>query len=305
MRTIHAESPAKLNLGLEITGRRVDGFHDLVSIFQAITLADRLSVHAPVTETTLRVHWQDQDDPDLVPGNLVSKAVDLLAAETGMTVPTSIALAKRIPRASGLGGASSNAATALRALVSLWDAPVADHELMRMAAQLGSDVPFFLSGGTALVTGAGERIEPLPSLPSGWYVLLTPRLQRPIARKTATLYSALTKRDFTSGEAVGVQSKTIRAGNPLDPSLLPNPFQRHVLTLRPEIQPMLDTFVSAGAPFTAMSGAGPTHYTYVHRRDQAERIAERVRSSLGTRADLVIATGSPGLIPLEKQGSVA
>lgn len=300
MTTICTVSPAKLNLGLEVTGRRPDGFHDLVSIFQSVTLEDRLEFVSPVRKSSLRVRHDGRSASNLIPDNLVSKAIALVATHSGMSHPVAVALDKHIPLASGLGGASSNAATTLRSLDDLWGLDVPGQELATLATTLGSDVAFFLTGGTALVSGAGEGIEKMPPLRVGWFVVLAPRV-RPIERKTATLYQALTQEDFTTGEAVRTQAANILSAKTLDSSLLVNPFQSHLVALRPEISPILDGFRYAGAPFVAMSGAGPVHYTYVETREEAERIAVRARSSLGGRADLFVATTSPSLPTLVKQ----
>lgn len=303
MSTLRTLSPAKLNLGLEITGKRADGYHSLVSIFQAISLVDTMEFRAPAEESTLRVLCNDSDVPELIPGNLVTKAMEIVEAHTATPLPVSVTLHKHIPVASGLGGASSNAATALRAASALRDTPLQDLTLAHLARRLGSDVPFFLTGGTALVTGTGSEIQSLPPLANTWFVLLSPRLQQPIANKTATLYRSLTERDFSSGEAVQKQVDNCRAGVPLGPSQLVNPFQRHLLAIRPELAPLLDSFTASGAPFIAMSGAGPTHYTFVGSRDEAERIATGTRSRLGDQAAVFVAITCPELPPLEKSVS--
>lgn len=301
--TLRSSSPAKLNLGLEITGRRPDGYHNLISIFQAITLADTMEFTAPAQQSTMRVLRNDTDVPELIPGNLVTKAMELVETAAATPLPVTVTLHKRIPVASGLGGASSNAATALRAASALQDTPLPDSTLSQLARRLGSDVPFFLIGGTALVTGTGSLIQSLPPLANTWFVLLSPRLRQPIANKTATLYASLTERDFSSGEAVQKQVGNCRAGAPLSPSQFVNPFQRHLLAIRPEITPILDIFTASGAPFIAMCGAGPTHYTFVGSRDDAERIARGMRSRLGDQADVYVAIPCPELPPVEKSVS--
>ncbi len=299
MTVIRASSPAKVNLGLEVTGRRPDGYHDLVSIFQTITLADAMEFEAPVAASALHVSSIGRPRPELQVGNLVTRALELIAAGTKASLPTRITLEKRIPVAAGLGGASSNAALTLRALTKLWNAAIPGEDLLKPAKLLGSDVPFFLTGVTALVTGTGDHVLPLPRLEDCWLVLLVPRLERPITRKTATLYAALTRRDFTSGDMVNEQTRRMARTGRVEPDLLVNPFQRHLKALRPEITPVLDAFRAAGAPFVAMSGAGPTHYTIVPVRSEAERIAARARSSLGDRAELIVATVCPAMPVLE------
>ncbi|MGI8644683.1 MAG: 4-(cytidine 5'-diphospho)-2-C-methyl-D-erythritol kinase [Thermomicrobiales bacterium] len=305
MITLRTTSPAKLNLGLEITGRRADGYHNLISVFQSITLADDLEFTAPVPRTMLLVQHQEGGGTDITSDNLITRAIDLFSARFAPPLATRVTLTKRIPVASGFGGASSNAAATLRAVRALSESELSRSVMMALARELGSDIPFFLTAGTALVSGTGDQIDPLPSPGDGWFVLMSPRLGVPIERKTATLYQALTERDFSSGGLVRAQAENLVAGRRLDPSLLTNPFQRHMLELRPELALLLDAFTAAGAPFVALSGAGPGHYTYVEHHEAAERIASRARSRIGGHADIFVATVCPYLAPLEKIASVA
>ena len=147
-------APAKLNLGLRILGRRPDGYHDIVSVLQTVDLCDRM-VFTPAPPGETLVHCDNPDVPD-GPENLVYRAVEILRRATGAGHGVRVDLNKRIPTGAGLGGGSSNAATALRALDRLWGLDLRPERLAALAAELGSDVPFFLTGGTAVVTGRGE-----------------------------------------------------------------------------------------------------------------------------------------------------
>lgn len=157
------ESCGKINLFLEITGKRNDGYHDLESIFLEIDLADRLSAEPAEAGVSLVC-----DAPNLSVGedNLVVAAANALAEARGIRKGIRYVLRKRIPLGGGLGGGSSNAAAALRLANEIWEAGLSDAELARLGARLGSDVPFFLHGGTCLVEGRGERITPLPAFPN-------------------------------------------------------------------------------------------------------------------------------------------
>ena len=214
MRSLHdCPAPAKLNLFLHVTGRRADGYHLLQSVFQLIDRADRL-------------HFDLRDDDQIrrtndVPGvpedqDLVVRALRLLQADYarrhGRLPPgISVAVEKVLPMGGGLGGGSSDAATALMAANALWDAGLGREELMALGLPLGADIPFFLFGETAFVEGVGEAMQPVPG-PDCWYVVVEPGVAVP----TPAIFSApdLTRdsnpvriTDFSrhtdSGEAVG------------------------------------------------------------------------------------------------------
>src|SRR4051812_28052544 len=185
------QAPAKVNLTLEVLGRRPDGYHDVCSVVQAISLADELTF-APAANITLRC-----SQPELQgPGNLACRAADLLRRATGVRDGAALTLTKRVPVAAGLGGGSSDAAAALRGLNTLWRLRLAEERLADLAAQLGSDVPFFLQpGGCALVEGRGERLTPLPALPTQWLVLVKP----PVGISAAAAYGALDRSEWSDG----------------------------------------------------------------------------------------------------------
>ncbi len=166
-------APAKINLGLAVLGRRPDGFHDLESVMQQVSLADTL-LFEPLPAEGWCFYCTD---PVLSrKDNLVCRAADLLEKQAGKTLPgVRITLYKNIPVEAGLAGGSSDAAAALIGLNRFWQLGLSRTDLMDMAAMLGSDVPYCLQGGTALARGRGERLEQLPSLPFFWVVLVLPR----------------------------------------------------------------------------------------------------------------------------------
>ncbi len=154
-------SPAKVNLFLRILHRRPDGYHELASLFQTINLCDTL--HLAKSDTDI-LATTDTNLPT-GPSNLIWKAIDLFRKKTGHVFPVNVVLEKRIPVEAGLGGGSSNAAAALWAINHLAGKPASSEDLMTWAAEIGSDVPFFFSSGTAYCTGRGEKIKSLPPLP--------------------------------------------------------------------------------------------------------------------------------------------
>ena len=270
-------TPAKLNLGLEVVGIRPDGYHDVVTILQAVSISDDLTL---MSGGELRVSISE---PALaIEDNLALTGLQRLRERIGVEAGAAVEIDKGIPVAAGLGGASSDAAAALLAARRLWNASVPDETLAELAGGLGSDVPFFLSGGTVLATGRGERLEALPSPARAWFVVVSPRVAIP--RKTATLYAALRREDFSGGDRVRAQAERLRAGEPLDPSLFANAFVRPLYALKPELSRVADAMRRAGAPVVALSGAGPSHYAVVPDPATASTLARDVRRLLGETA---------------------
>ncbi len=203
---ISLRSPAKINLFLRILGKRPDGYHELASLMQAIDLCD--TIHFSLS-TTDQFSCSEASLP-MDASNLVCKAVALFRQKTALTHPLQIHLHKKIPREAGLGGGSSNAATTLYALNQLLNASVSHEELIKWAGELGSDVAFFLSHGTAYCTGRGECIRPIAPLPaqSFWIVKPTFGLSTPAVYR-ALLLDSLEQRQplyaldaFMKGEGV-------------------------------------------------------------------------------------------------------
>lgn len=162
---------AKVNLTLAVGEKRLDGYHEVVSVMQRVSLHDTLTAEQTREGITLTC-----SDPALPSGeeNLAHRAASLFFRETGIAGGAALTLQKRIPSQAGLGGGSSDAASALLALRKLYAPALSDTELETMAAALGSDVPFFIRGGTQLATGRGEVLSPLPPLTDGWFVIVKP-----------------------------------------------------------------------------------------------------------------------------------
>ena len=296
---VGATAPAKLNLGLAIVGRRPDGFHELRSIVQTITLTDQLTLRrqparpgqpaVALSELTSADGRTAIDDPGLAGAdNLAVRAVASTLSRVGSPGNFSLTLAKRIPSASGLGGASADAAAAILMTEAATGVALSSGERLALAAELGSDVPFFLTGGTALVGGRGERVDPLPDAAPLTFIVVFPTLTRPIVRKTARLFAALVTADFDPGEAVAEQAEGLRSGRPIDPDLLGNGFSRALLALTPELTELQVTIQSATGQAAALSGAGPAHYVVEPDADRAARQAATLRQRLGDRARVFV-----------------
>ena len=288
---------AKLNLTLEVLGRRPDGYHDLASVFQAIDLRDELAIR-PDRDLGLTCSVPDLGDD----GNLVLRAARLLRAEAGIAAGARLHLEKRIPVAAGLGGGSSDAAATLVGLTRLWRLGWPRARLARLAERLGSDVPFFLGSPTALVTGKGEAISPLPSLSPHRALVVHPVLRQPApSDKTRRLYAALRPEDYRDGSATRRLAQAIAGGAPLDPALLVNSFERAACRLFPEVAEAEAAMLSAGVPWVRLAGSGPCLYTLLRdgqpqgRRD-AQRLADALRSR-GLAVYLVRTVAGPLLLP--------
>jgi 4-diphosphocytidyl-2-C-methyl-D-erythritol kinase len=280
---IRLRAPAKLNLTLDVVGRRPDGYHELRSILQTISLADEVRV-APNEDLKFTC-----SDPALAGlDNLVWRAATLLRDEAGIREGAAIELDKRVPAAAGLGGGSSDAAAALVGLARLWRLDWPLERLAALAASLGSDVPFFLWGGTALAEGRGERIRPLPPLAGLWFVLLPASAREP--DKTRRIFAALPAADYSRGEATARIEAQLLAGR-VDPADFANDLTATARRLFPDIERPWTALTAIGAQ-PHLSGAGPSVFAATADRGEADRWAERLGAA-GFEA-LVVAPLSSG-----------
>ena len=247
---------AKVNLGLRVFGRREDGFHQIHSLLQNIDLADELVLERGGRGIELEVEPPLEIPPE---ENLVWRAAELISKTVNLQPNLRIELTKKIPMGAGLGGGSSDAAAVLVGVNELLKLGMDRAELLKLALELGSDVPFFLEGGTCLVGGRGERLKGLPPLPGYHLVLLIP----PFALSTAEVY-----REFDElGEDEGGE------GSLRLPRLLRNDLERAALRLRPELEGYRDLLAEAEPDFFGMSGSGPTWFAGFKDRGRAEAVA--------------------------------
>ena len=282
---ISIAAPAKINLSLEILRRRDDGFHDVATVLQTIDLADELAF-TPAPEIIV----EGDTEGISLEENLVYRAARLLQDHLGETRGARIVLRKRIPLAAGLGGGSADAAATLVGLCRLWERDLRRGELAALAAELGSDVPFFLYGGTALAEGRGERVTPLPPLRHADFVLLAPPLDLPA--KTATLYRSLDSADFTSGEVTRALVAALRKRLPPTPDELFNGFTRAALERFDGLEGYWSRFEQAGADNVHLCGAGPSLFSLARSRDEAEALHGRCLDA-GLPAFVVSAVPNP------------
>ena len=263
-------APAKINLTLEVLGERPDGYHQVRGVTQTIDLCDRLSLRS-ADDVTIR-----SDSEEFIVGeSLVPRAAGLLREALGYSKGASIEITKRIPFSAGLGGDSSAAAAALRGLNRLWGSGLSLAELAALSSRLGSDVPFFVYGGTALVEGRGERVTPLQPLPPWWVLLVVPALPRP-REKTRMLYAALRPPHFTDGRITGRLVRAL-AGGSFEPSLLLNTFENVAFTEFPGLEVYRQHLVKLGAPHVHLAGSGPALFSLFKDKAQAEDLYTRCR----------------------------
>jgi 4-diphosphocytidyl-2-C-methyl-D-erythritol kinase len=260
---------AKVNLALEVLGKRADGYHEIATVLQAVDLFDRIAV---ATADTLSLHT---DDPDLPTdeGNLVMRAARLLQKAAGSETGARIRLQKRIPVAAGLGGGSSDAAATLWGLSRLWKLRWPAARLQELAVELGMDVPFFLGAGRAVARGRGEQLAPLPGGGGYALVLVNPRVPlstREVYGRVPTGWRA---------EPVGtdrvIEALRTRNVNRVAAALTNN-LESLVEPVLPVIGRMKAALLAAGALGAIMSGSGPTVFGMARSLDHARQIRSRV-----------------------------
>lgn len=275
---VHVElAHAKLNLGLKVLGARGDGYHDILSVFQSVSLADRLSFHE---STQAGFSCSDSTLPTTA-DNLVIVAQQLFAhavAETAAVPAMHLYLEKLIPVGAGLGGGSSDAAATLRGLNKLCGEPLDSEALQLLAAQVGSDVPFCLRGGTALVSGRGEGIQPLlSSAPSPvYFVLVFPGVF--VSTKWAYDNVGLS---LTTGSPYLRFVSSLRGGRVDLAGLLEvveNDFQSVVERANPIVAELASEFDRRGALYCSMTGTGSTVYGIFDDRTAALAVCEELKA---------------------------
>ncbi len=243
------KSPAKVNLHLEITGRRDDGYHLLRMINCELDLYDELEIAGQDAGVSLTC---DQPGLPVDSGNLIVRAAQALQTETGCDKGASIHLAKKIPVSAGLGGGSSNAAAALKGLCKLWDLDVGENKLAEIGLSLGADIPYFLRGGPALVEGIGEKITPYTIDAKAEIALINPGF--PVSTKAVYEAYDLT---LTRNSMHTMFQRLISTLDDFSRVLL-NDLEPVVSEKHPEISAMKAVLNKHGAIGSLMSGSGPT-----------------------------------------------
>ena len=262
--TVHEKAYAKINLHLNVTAKRQDGFHDIETVMQTVSLCDELAMSlAPSDRAEAHLSICGADLPT-DRGNIVRRAAELYLARSGKIGRIDISLVKRIPVAAGLAGGSADAAATLRALNRLFNSYFSESELFALAAELGSDVPFCLLGGRAVCRGRGELIEPVFSPTDLHFVIAIAdgeQVSTPAAfRALDEMYSNFDGSIGTDGaEKYKNLLSDLSSGNMSQDSLF-NIFEAAVLPECPKAQKIKEEMRTLGAYATLMSGSGPSVY---------------------------------------------
>lgn len=281
MEALHLESPAKVNLRLEILKKREDGYHELRTILQKINLYDllhfSLKKERGISITT--------DHPNLPVGksNLVYQAVQSMVKKSDYKGGVLIEIEKRIPLGAGLGGGSSNAATALKAINQLLKIDLPKKELMTTGLEIGADIPFFFLEGAAIASGIGERLKKI-ELPGLWYVLIYPNFE--VSTRWAYQNFILTKRRFHINF-----NKLSKIPNEIS-NLLWNDLEEVVSKEYPQIGLMKKILCSAGAKGALMTGSGPTVFGVFSEEGGASEAYKKVKNMVRNKGWIVLNTHS-------------
>lgn len=283
---MQVDAYAKLNLTFEVLGKRGDGYHEVKTVMQTVNLADRLTIE----------HWPslqvECDSPELSGEvNLVWKAAEALAHSRGVQPRARIRLEKRIPIAMGLGGGSSDAAAALRALNDLWELSAPDDELAVVAAEVGSDVSFFLWGGTALSEGRGEIVSPLPPIPPFNLTLVFPDLA--ISDKTRRMYSRVTPAHYSDGGVTRLLVQLLMGGQFVPESIrscVYNVFEGIAEWEFPILAEMRRRVLEGGGPYLHLCGAGPAMFAIPSSEMDHRAVADALQP-MGAGVYLVTTVG--------------
>lgn len=268
MNEIKEVAYAKINLGLDILGKRADGYHEVSMIMQSVGLSDEIVISPGSGEGKITI---STNIPGLSCGsdNLAYKAAALLAKHAGIIPNVHIALNKKIFLAAGLAGGSADAAAVLRGLNKYWQLHLENHELEGLAALLGSDIPFCIEGGTMLATGRGEVLTKLADLPEAIVVLAKPRN---LEVSTAWVYQHYNRGRVVQAPCIWQLQDRLAAGAPALVPYMGNVLETVTIPAHPVIASIKAAMLGAGAYFALMSGSGPTVFALAHNQETATRI---------------------------------
>lgn len=273
MKELRLNAYAKVNLSLDVLGRRPDGYHDVETVLHTVELHDTVVLRE--AEGGIRVvcdHRRVPTDEQ----NLVFRTAQLLRETCGVDRGVEVEVRKRIPPASGLGGGSSDAAVTLLGLAQMWKLRLDHAQLVDLASRVGSDVPFFLVGGAALATGRGERLRFLPTLPATWVVLACPDVEVPTAWAYAQLdLAAVARRPDTARMVEALRAEDVVAVA----RELCNVFEPVVSARYPQVQEWKRRLLEAGALGASMTGTGPAVFGLFAGEGEARRAWEALQKT--------------------------
>ena len=266
------KAQAKINLTLDVLGKRPDGYHEVEMVMQTVDLSDHLTFSE--TERDEIVLSCTAPYIPLDQRNLVYQAAFLVKETYGVKQGIHIHIDKRIPVAAGLAGGSSDAAATLRGLNRVWNLGQTLDHLAELGAKIGSDVPFCIYGGTAIARGRGEQIEHLPKVAPTWVVLVKP----PIAVSTADVYGRLRLNEVQQHPDTQAMVAALQTGDVREISArLGNVLESVTFKMHPEVERLKQQLLKFGAQGALMSGSGPTVFALVDRETKATRIYNALR----------------------------
>lgn len=269
MDNIIEKAYAKINLGLEILGRRDDGYHEVSMIMQSVDLCDEVLISSGSGQEKIKL---TTNLPELSCGkdNLAYRAAELLANYAGIIPNVHITLNKKIFLAAGLAGGSADAAAVLRGLNKFWQLGLANSELENLGAKLGSDVPFCIEGGTALAAGRGEILTKLADMPPAIVVLAKPK---ELEVSTAWVYQHYNKGRVVHAPCIWQLTDRLQQGMAALIPYMGNVLETVTIPAHPVIASLKAAMLGAGADYALMSGSGPTVFALAKDRKTAKKIA--------------------------------
>ena len=273
MEKITETAYAKINLGLDIIGKRSDGYHEVSMIMQSVGLSDEVTITKGSGAGRIEISTNLRH-LSCGPDNLAYRAAALLAGHADIIPNVHIALNKKIFMAAGLAGGSSDAAAVLRGLNRYWRLNLENHELERLAAQLGSDIPFCIEGGTMLATGRGEVLKKLEDLPMTWVVLAKPKN---LEVSTAWVYKNYNPARIINAPCIWQLQTHLREGAGALTRYMGNVLETVTIPAHPVIAAIKAKMLGAGAYYSLMSGSGPTVFGLAASSEEAENIQKAVK----------------------------
>lgn len=270
---------SKINVGLAITDKRDDGYHNIDTIFQSIFLGDSLyfARHHSVVfsgDAPELPYYMAQLIP-YTESNIAMKALRMVQDYTGCQQGAAIHLLKRVPPCAGMGGGSGDGAAMLLGLNKFWDLRLTDEELLTMASKLGSDVPFLLKGGTARGTGRGERLETLPTSNAQWLLIVKPE----VSISTAEAYGRFTGTSRVTSATMDTVTTHMKAKDFRQAFIASdNTFEELIFPIHPELVICKQFFLDRGFP-TIMTGSGPTMVVLLEKALDAIRLQEEIKQA--------------------------
>ena len=266
-----AKSFGKINITLEVIGRFPDGYHQIVSVMQAIELCDTLSF-----KLSFNQHINFICDMPVIQtdDNLVLKAARLLKEYSEHPYGADIHLEKIIPVSSGLGGGSSNAAVTLLTLNQLWDLNLNQDTLTMLAKKIGSDVAFFLNSPSCIAEQKGDTITQIKSVQPTNMVLVVPKID--LQEKTKNMYNLISMKDYTDGKLSFKTAKLIESGQLPTHYPMYNIFKKVAMESFPEISLAEKAMIESGASQVQLSGSGPSLFTFTKSTNESKRISEKL-----------------------------